>query len=102
MTPIEASKKLDEKLVFSKHRDKRRKQKTKQKLENLVRTAALKRVVKGILQISLIKYEKTNWSLIRYNSNILNQLFAREINWKSIRTYKTNFKKTIKKWINYI
>ena len=58
MTPIQASKKTNEKLVFSNLRDDREKQKPKFKLEDLVRTADIKRVFS--------KGDSTNWSYKLY------------------------------------
>ena len=58
MTPIQASKKINEKLVFSTLRDDRVKRQPKFKLGDLVRTADIKRVFsKGV---------STNWSYNLY------------------------------------
>ena len=54
MTPIQASKKVNEKEVFSNLRDDRVKCQPKFKLGDLVRTADIKRV--------LSKGDSTNWS----------------------------------------
>ena len=54
MTPIQASKKINEKLVFSNLRDDRVKRQPKFKLGDLVRTADIKRVFS--------KGDSTNWS----------------------------------------
>ena len=53
MKPIDASKKSNEKLVYSNLQDKRRKQKPKLHFSQLVRTADIKRVFS--------KGESTNW-----------------------------------------
>ena len=58
MTPIQASKKVNEKLVYSNLQDKRQKQKPKFKLGQLVRTADIKRVFS--------KGDSTNWSYNLY------------------------------------
>ena len=58
MTPIQASKKINEKLVFSNLRDDRVKQQPKFKLGQLVRTADIKRVFS--------KGDSTNWSYKLY------------------------------------
>ena len=54
MTPVQASKKANEKLVYSNLQDKRRKLNPKYKLGHLVRTADIKRVFS--------KGDSTNWS----------------------------------------
>ena len=58
MTPIQASKKSNEKLVYSNLRDDREKQKPKYKLGQIVRTADIKRVFR--------KGDSTNWSYKLY------------------------------------
>ena len=58
MTPIQASKKINEKLVFSNLRDDRVKRQPKFKLGDLVRTADIKRVFS--------KGDSTNWSYKLY------------------------------------
>ena len=58
MTPIQASKKSNEKLVYSKLKDDREIQKPKYKLGQLVRTADIKRVFS--------KGDSTNWSYKLY------------------------------------
>ena len=58
MTPIQASKKINEKLVFSNLRDNRVKRQPKLKLGDLVRTADIKRVFS--------KGDSTNWSYKLY------------------------------------
>ena len=58
MTPIQASKKVNEKLVCSNFQDRRDKQLPKFKLGDLVRTAAIKRVFS--------KRDSTNWSYKLY------------------------------------
>ena len=58
MTPIQASKKINEKLVFSNLRDDRVKRQPKFKLGDLVRTADIRRVFS--------KGESTNWSYKLY------------------------------------
>ena len=58
MTPIQASKKSNENLVFSNLRDDRQKQRPKFKLSQLVRTADIKRVFS--------KSDSTNWSYKLY------------------------------------
>ena len=58
MTPIQASKKMNEKLVFSNLRDDRVKRQPKFKLGDLVKTADIKRVFS--------KGDSTNWSYILY------------------------------------
>ena len=54
MTPNQASKKVNEKLIFSNLKDKRVKQKPKFKLAQTVRTADIKKVFS--------KNDSTNWS----------------------------------------
>ena len=58
MTPVQASKKSNEKLVFSNLQDRRVRQKPKFKLGDLVRTADIKRVFS--------KGDSTNWSYKLY------------------------------------
>ena len=58
MTPVQASKKANEKLVYSNLQDKRRKLNPKFKLGDLVRTADIKRVFS--------KSDSTNWSYKSY------------------------------------
>ena len=58
MTPIQASKKINEKLVFSNLKDDRVKRRPKFKLGDLVRTADIKRVFS--------KGDSTNWSYKLY------------------------------------
>ena len=58
MTPVQASKKSNEKLVFSNLHDRRVRQKPKFKLGDLVRTADIKRVFS--------KGDSTNWSYKLY------------------------------------
>ena len=58
MTPVQASKKVKEKLVYSNLQDRRRKQKPKYKLGQLVRTADIKRVFS--------KGDSTNYSYLVY------------------------------------
>ena len=58
MTPIQASKKSKEKIVYSNLQDKRRKLNRKLKLGQLVRTADIKRVFS--------KGDSTNWSYKLY------------------------------------
>ena len=58
MTPIQASKKVNEKLVFSNLQDRRVKRQAKYKLGQLVRTADIKRVFS--------KGDSTNWSYKLY------------------------------------
>ena len=58
MTPIQASKKSNEKAVFNNLRDDRRKQTPKFKIGDLVRTADIKRVFS--------KGDSTNWSYKLY------------------------------------
>ena len=58
MTPIQASKKLNEKLVYSNLQDNREKQKPKFQLGQLVRTADIKKVFS--------KGDSTNWSYKLY------------------------------------
>ena len=58
MTPIQASKKSNEKEVYSNLRDDRKKQKPKFHLSQLVRTADIKRVFS--------KGDSTNWSYKLY------------------------------------
>ena len=58
MTPIQASKKINEKLVFSNLRDDREKQQPKYKLGQVIRTADIKNVFS--------KGDSTNWSYKLY------------------------------------
>ena len=58
MTPVQASKKANEKLVYSNLQDRRQKQRPKFKLGDLVRTADIKRVFS--------KGDSTNWSYKLY------------------------------------
>ena len=58
MTPVQASKKSNEKLVFSNLQDRRVRQKPKFELGDLVRTADIKRVFS--------KGDSTNWSYKLY------------------------------------
>ena len=58
MTPIQASKKANEKLVYSNLQDRRVRQKPKFKLGQLVRTADIKKVFS--------KGDSTNWSYKLY------------------------------------
>ena len=58
MTPIQASKKVNEKLVYSNLQEKRQKQKPKFKLGQLVRSADIKKVFS--------KGDSTNWSYKLY------------------------------------
>ena len=58
MTPIQASKKINEKLIFSNLQDRRVKRQAKYKLGQLVRTADIKRVFS--------KGDSTNWSYKLY------------------------------------
>ena len=85
MKPIDASKKSNEKLVYSNLQDRRAKQQPKYKLGQLVRTADIKRVFsKGdstnwsykLYTITEIKYDtipsyRLNYLLERYNENLL-------------------------------
>ena len=61
MTPIQASKKSNEKLVYSNLQDRRVKQQSEYKLGKLVRTADIKRVFS--------KGDSTNWSYKLYTIN---------------------------------
>ena len=75
MTPIEGSKKVNEKTVFSNLRDKRQKHKPIFKLGDLVRTADIER--------TFSKGDTTNWS---------NKLYRiTQIRNDTIPSYRTNY-----------
>ena len=75
MTPIQASKKINEKLVFSNLRDNRVKRQPKFKLGDLVRTADIKRVFS--------KGDSTNWSYKLYTIT--------EVIYDTIPSYRINY-----------
>ena len=75
MTPIQASKKSNEKLVYSNLQDRRVKQLPKYKLGELVRTADIKRVFS--------KGDSTNWSYKLYTIT--------EIIHDTIPSYRINY-----------
>ena len=103
MTPIQASKKSNEKIVCNKLRDKRKTQKPKNKLGDLVRTADIKRVfskgdsrnwsyklytITEVVHHSVPSY-RVDYLLERYNENLLlptkltleeNNKFIKELN----------------------
>ena len=85
MTPVQASKKVNEKLVYSNLQDKRRKLNPKYKLGQLVRTADIKKVfskgdstnysyklytITGIIHDTIPSY-RINYLPERYNQNLL-------------------------------
>ena len=75
LTPNQSSRKINEKLVYSNLKDKRRKLVPKYKLGQLVRTADIKRVFS--------KKDSTNWSHILYTIN--------EIIHDTIPSYRINY-----------
>ena len=75
MTPIQASKKVNEKLVYSNLQDKRQKQKPNFKLGQLVRSADIKKVFS--------KGDSTNWSYKLYT--------VTEVIHDSIPSYRINY-----------
>ena len=75
MTPVQASKKVNEKLVYSNLQDKRKKFNPKFKLGQLVRTADIKRVFS--------KGDSTNWSYKLYT--------IKEIIHDTIPSYRINY-----------
>ena len=75
MTPIQASKKSNEKLVYTNLRDKRDVRKPKYKLGQLIRTADIKRVFS--------KGDSTNWSYKLYTIT--------EVIHDNIPTYRNNY-----------
>ena len=75
MTPIQASKKSNEKVVYNNLRDDREKQKPKSHLSQLVRTSDIKRVFS--------KSDSTNWSFIL---NTISEFIH-----DTIRSYRINY-----------
>ena len=75
MTPIQASKKVNERKVYSNLQDKRRKLNPKFKLGELVRTADIKRV--------FIKGDSTSWSYKLYTIT--------EVIYDSIPSYRIDY-----------
>ena len=79
MTPIQASKKVNEKEVFSNLKDNKEIQKPKVKLGQLVRTADIKRVFS--------KGDSTNWSYKLYTIT--------EVIHDTIPSYRINYTREI-------